>query len=59
MQKKIEDLCMTTIFVYKKWLKSIIFFLMYFESVFIKPNNFYINIYNISLPKEFMKIALF
>ena len=28
---------------------------MYFESVFIKPNNFYINIYNINLSKKFMK----
>ena len=26
---------------------------MYFESVFIKPNNFYINIYNINLSKKF------
>ena len=32
---------------------------MYFESVFIKPNNFYINIYNINLSKKFMKIAFF
>ena len=28
---------------------------MYFKSVFIKPNNFYINIYNINLSKKFMK----
>ena len=28
---------------------------MYFESVFIKPKNFYINIYNINLSKKFMK----
>ena len=32
---------------------------MYFESVFIKPNNFYINSYNINLSKKFMKIAFF
>ena len=32
---------------------------MYFESVFIKPNKFYINIYNISLSKKFMRIAVF
>ena len=31
---------------------------MYFESVFIKPNN-NINIYNIRLSKKFMKIAFF
>ena len=31
----------------------------YFESLFIKPNNFYINIYNINLSKKFMKIAFF
>ena len=30
---------------------------MYFESVFIKPANFYINIYNMNLSKKFMKIA--
>ena len=30
---------------------------MYFEIVFIKPANFYINIYNINLLKKFMKIA--
>ena len=28
---------------------------MYFESVFIKPYNFDINIYNINLSKKFMK----
>ena len=28
---------------------------MYFGSVFIKPNNCYINIYNINLSKKFMK----
>ena len=32
---------------------------MYFESVFIKPNNFYINIYDLNLSKKFMKIAFF
>ena len=32
---------------------------MYFESVFIKPKNFYINIYNINLSKKFMKIIAF
>ena len=32
---------------------------MYFESVFIKPNNSYINIYNMKLSKKFMKIAFF
>ena len=32
---------------------------MYFESVFIKPNNFYGNIYNINLSKKFIKIAFF
>ena len=32
---------------------------MYFESVFIKPNNFCIDIYNIKLSKKFMKIACF
>ena len=32
---------------------------MYFESVFIKPDNFYTNIYNIKLLKKFMKIAFF
>ena len=32
---------------------------MYFESVFIKRNNFYINIYNINVSKKFMKIAFF
>ena len=32
---------------------------MYFESVFIKPNNFYIKIYNINLSNKFMKIAFF
>ena len=30
---------------------------MYFESAFIKPNTFYINIYNINLSKKFMNIA--
>ena len=30
---------------------------MYFESVFTKPNNFYINIYNINLPKKFMEMV--
>ena len=30
---------------------------MYFESVFIKPNNLHIHIYNINLSKNFMKIA--
>ena len=52
-----EDFCLTTIFVYKKWLKEIIifWFLMYFDSVFIKSNNFYINIYNINISKKFMK----
>ena len=29
---------------------------MYFESVFIKSNNFYMNIYNINLSIKFMKI---
>ena len=32
---------------------------MYFESEFIKPNNFYINIYNIKLSKKFIKIVFF
>ena len=32
---------------------------MYFESVFIKPNNFYINIYTEKQSKTFMKIAIF
>ena len=32
---------------------------MYFKSVFIKPNNSYINIYNINVSKKFMKIAFF
>ena len=32
---------------------------MYFESIFIKLNNFYINIYNINLSKKFMKKAFF
>ena len=32
---------------------------MYFESVFIKFNNFHINIYIINLSKKFMKLALF
>ena len=32
---------------------------MYFEGVFIKPNYFYNNIYNINLSKKFMKIAFF
>ena len=32
---------------------------MYSKSVFIKPNNFSINIYNINLSKKFMKIAFF
>ena len=32
---------------------------MYFESVFIKPNDFHINIYNINLSKKFMKITFF
>ena len=32
---------------------------MYSESVFIKPNNFHINIYNIKLSKKFMNIAFF
>ena len=30
---------------------------IYFESVFVKPHNFYINIYNIKQSKKFMKIA--
>ena len=30
---------------------------MYLESAFIKPDNFYINIYNINLSKKLMKIA--
>ena len=50
-----EDFCMTIMFVYKKWLKWIILKKIYFESVFIKPNNFYIKIYNINLSKKFMK----
>ena len=29
---------------------------MYFESVFIKPDNFYINIYNTNRSKKFMKL---
>ena len=32
---------------------------MYLESVFIKPNNFHINIYNINVSKKFMKIDFF
>ena len=32
---------------------------MYFESVFIKADNFYMNIYNINLSKKFMKKAYF
>ena len=32
---------------------------MYFENVFINPNKFYINIYNIKLSKKFIKIAFF
>ena len=32
---------------------------MYFENVFIKPNNFYIHIYNINLSKKLMKIGFF
>ena len=32
---------------------------MYFESVFINHNNFYINVYNINLSKKFIKIAFF
>ena len=32
---------------------------MYFESAFIKPNNFYINIYNINISKKFMNIVIF
>ena len=32
---------------------------MYFESAFIKPNKFYMNIYNINLSKKFLKIAFF
>ena len=32
---------------------------MYFESVFIEPNNFYINIYKINLSKKFMKYKPF
>ena len=41
-----EELCLPHIFVYKNCVKSIkrIFF-MYFMSLFIKPNRFYINIY--------------
>ena len=30
---------------------------MYFEGVFIKPNDFYMNIFNMNLSKKFMKIA--
>ena len=30
---------------------------MYFESVSTKPNNFYINIYNINLSNKLMQIA--
>ena len=30
---------------------------MYFESVFIKPNNFYINIYNINLWKKMQLVV--
>ena len=32
---------------------------MYFESVFIKPNKFYISIYDNKLLKKFTKIAFF
>ena len=32
---------------------------MYFESVFIKPDSFYINIYNKNLSKKFTQIAFF
>ena len=32
---------------------------MYFESVFIKPNNFYINIYDINLSKKMHEILAF
>ena len=32
---------------------------MYIESVFIKPKNLYINIYNMNLSKKFIKIAFF
>ena len=32
---------------------------MYFESVFLSLTTFFINIYNINLPKKFMKIAFF
>ena len=32
---------------------------MYVESVFIKLNNFYINIYNIKVLKKIMKVAFF
>ena len=34
-------------------------FFMYFESVLIKPNNFYINSYNINLSKKIHEIIAF
>ena len=41
-----EELCLPNIFVYKNCVKSIKnFFSMYFTSLFIKPNKFYIDIY--------------
>ena len=36
-----------------------IYILMYFESVFIEPNKFFINIYNNKLFKKITKIAFF
>ena len=53
-----EKLSLPSIFPYKKFLKWINFFL-YFESVFIEPKKFSINIYNNKLLKKFTKIAFF
>ena len=49
------------IFAYKdfKINKNLFLNIWYFESVFVKPNKFYINIYNHKLSKKLEKIAFF
>ena len=53
-----EALRLIDVFVYKKCIKEINFFsLVYFKSVFIKPNKLYINSFNNNFISKFTKIA--
>ena len=55
----IPNVLFLCIFMYFYVFYVFMYFFMYFESVFIKPNNFYINIHNIKLSEKLMKIAFF